>query len=67
MNLERKYAKADEYLLRDLVPAQEDRPLFTSAPWRGGYCWYRSSKVVCLEQYRRSRTRVRSRPASEAT
>jgi hypothetical protein len=67
MNLVERNPKPKEYLLRDLVPAREDRPLFTSAPWNGGYCWFRTSKVVCLEQYRRSRTRARSRSASEAT
>jgi hypothetical protein len=53
MNLERKYNEADEAFMREITPAEEDRHLFTSAPWRGGYRWYRSSNVICIEQYER--------------
>jgi hypothetical protein len=39
--------------MREITPAEEDRDLFTSAPWCGGYRWYRSSNVICIEQYER--------------
>jgi hypothetical protein len=53
MQLARKLSEADEMFMREITPAEEDRHLFTSAPWRGGYRWYRSPNVVCLEQYQR--------------
>jgi hypothetical protein len=43
----------DEAFLRRLIFPEEDRHLFTTAPWRGGYRWFRSPNVVCLEKYRR--------------
>jgi hypothetical protein len=46
--LKRKYDEADETFMREITPAEEDLHLFTSAPWRGGYRWYRSPNVVCL-------------------
>jgi hypothetical protein len=36
---------------------EEDRHLHTSAPWDGGYRWFRSPNVICLEKYRGPRTR----------
>ena len=43
----------DEALLRSIVVPEEDRRLFTSAPWRGEFRWFRSSNVIPLEKYRR--------------
>jgi hypothetical protein len=34
---------------------EEDCRAFTSASWDGGYRWFRSPNVVCLERYRRRR------------
>jgi hypothetical protein len=45
----------DEDFLRSLVLPQEDC-LRLGVAWRGGYRWFRSPNVVCLEQYRRRRT-----------
>ena len=47
--------KDPEYddFLRSLTWAEEDRHRYTSAPWSGGYRWFRSPNVVPLEQYRR--------------
>jgi hypothetical protein len=44
-----------ETFLRRFVISEEDRPLFTSTTWvkTGGYRWFRSPNVVCLEHYRR--------------
>jgi hypothetical protein len=45
----------DDAFLRRFVVPEEDRPFFTSAKWTetGGYRWFRSPNVVCLEHYRR--------------
>lgn len=52
---ERKYKDADEdeAFLRRMIFPEEDRHLFTATPWRGGYRWFRSENVVCIEHYRR--------------
>jgi len=44
-----------EDFLRSLTWAEEDRCQYTSAPWSGGYRWFRSPNVVPLEQYRRAK------------
>jgi hypothetical protein len=44
-----------EDLLRQLTFPEEDRHLFTTAPWRGGFRWFRSPNVVPIEQWRRER------------
>jgi hypothetical protein len=41
-----------EEFLRNLTWPEEDRHLYTSAPWSGGYRWFRSPNVICLEKYR---------------
>jgi hypothetical protein len=48
-----EYSEAEEEFKRLLVPPEEDRHLLTAAKWAGGYRWFRSTNVVCLEQYRR--------------
>lgn len=40
---------------RQLTLPEEDRAKYTSAPWQGGYRWFRSPNVVCLEKARRLR------------
>jgi hypothetical protein len=44
----------DENFLRSLVLPEEDRRRY-GIPWSGGYRWFRSLNVICLEQYRRRR------------
>jgi hypothetical protein len=39
--------------LRQCTIPEEDRARYTSAKWDGGYRWFRSPNVVCLEKYRR--------------
>jgi hypothetical protein len=46
-----------ETFLRTIVPPEEERRQYTSAPWSGGFRWFRAPNVICLEQRRR-------RPAS---
>lgn len=43
----------DEAFFRSIVVPEEDRRLFTSAPWRGEFRWFRAPNVVPLEKYRR--------------
>jgi hypothetical protein len=35
---------------RQLTLPEEDRAKHTSAPWQGGYRWFRSPDVICLEK-----------------
>jgi hypothetical protein len=46
----------DEAFLRRLIFPEEDRRLFTTTPWRGGFRWFRSPNVVPIEQWRRPKT-----------
>jgi hypothetical protein len=48
-----KRYEAEHEFLRQLVIAEEDRPLFTSQQWNGEYRHFRSEKVVCIEKLRR--------------
>jgi hypothetical protein len=52
----------DEVLLRRYVIPEEDRPRRTTypAPYSGGYRWFRSANVICMEQYRRDRAKRES-------
>jgi hypothetical protein len=43
----------EEAFLRTVVFPEEDRHLFTTAPWRGEFRWFRSPNVVPLEQWRK--------------
>ena len=42
-----------EAFIRSITWAEEDRHKFTSAPWRGGFRWFRSPNIVCLEKIRK--------------
>jgi hypothetical protein len=48
-------AKYDEEhaFARQLFLLEEERVKYTSVEWDGGYRWFRSPNVVCLEKYRR--------------
>jgi hypothetical protein len=43
----------DMQSLRGWTFPEEDRALFTTAPWRGEYRWFCSPNVVCIEHWRR--------------
>ena len=45
----------DEDFMRTVIFPEEDRRLFTTAPWDGGYRWFRSTNVVPLERYRETK------------
>jgi hypothetical protein len=42
-----------EAFLRTIVPPEEERRLYTSAPWSGGFRWFKSENVIPIERYRR--------------
>jgi hypothetical protein len=53
--------KDDEAFLRTVIFPEEDRRLFTTAPWSGGFRWFKSANIVPLEWYRekaKSRTMI---------
>lgn len=47
---------------RQLLLPEEDRLKYTSAKWEGGYRWFRSPNVVCLEKVRLLKAEDESRP-----
>jgi hypothetical protein len=49
----RRYTVDDEKFFREVVFPEEDRYLFTTAPWRGEFRWFRAPNVVPLEYFRR--------------
>jgi hypothetical protein len=48
----------EETFLRRFVVPEEDRHLFTSSRWSGGFRWFRSRNVVPIERERRRRQKV---------
>ena len=38
---------------RSITLPEEDRTRYTAARWEGGYRWFRSPNVICLEKARR--------------
>ena len=51
--LKRRYNLKDESFLRQVVFPEEDRHLFTTAPWHGGFRWFRSANVLPIEHWQR--------------
>jgi hypothetical protein len=47
--------QTEDNLLRRFIFPEEDRHLYTTAPWSGGFRWFRSSNVIPIEQLRRER------------
>jgi hypothetical protein len=54
MDTNRDGDDGDDFL-RKLTFPEEDRHLFTTAPWQGGFRWFKSPNVVPIEQWRRKR------------
>jgi hypothetical protein len=50
---------------RKLVLPQEER-MRLGIPWHGGYRWFRSPNVVCLEVWRRKKRDSRATPTPGA-
>jgi hypothetical protein len=46
----------DEDFMRSLTRCEEDRrKLYPGVAWSGGYRWFRSNNIICLEQIRAAR------------
>jgi hypothetical protein len=52
----------DEAFLRSLMLPEEDRRRLTTAPWSGGFRWFRSPNVIDLERYRRNAATTENMP-----
>jgi hypothetical protein len=50
--MKRRYSEKEEAFWRKMVLSGEDRMYLKGATWNGGYRWFRSENVVCLEHYR---------------
>ena len=48
---------------RQLTIPEEDRAKYTSVKWEGGFRWFRSPNVVCLEKDRRLKALGRIGPS----
>jgi hypothetical protein len=49
--------EAEHEFARLVIPSVEDRVKYMpQAKWEGGYRWFKSDKVVCLEKVRRLKT-----------
>ena len=44
---------------RSVLLPEEDRAKLTAVRWEGGYRWFRTPNVVCLEKARKLRTEGR--------
>ena len=47
------YGEAEALFWQRFVPPEEDRHLFTTATWHGGFRWFRSPNVIPFEKYTR--------------
>ncbi len=50
--------REDEAFLRSIIRPEEDRRKLGAAPWPGGFRWFRSHNVICLETYRQRRSQT---------
>jgi hypothetical protein len=60
----KRYNLEDEQFLQQFVVPEEDRHLFTTAPWTGEYRWFRSANIVPIEHWRRGEGEVVGRPVA---
>jgi hypothetical protein len=50
----KRHTTEEEESLRRYILSEEDRATLTGEKWNGGYRWFRSDNVVCLEHYVRA-------------
>jgi len=62
----RRYTPQDESFFRQVVFPEEDRHLFTTAPWHGGFRWFRSANVVPIEHWQRVEVETSEAPGHAA-
>jgi hypothetical protein len=51
--MEKRFSTSEEGFYRRLVLPEEDRDRLNKPPWCGGYRWFKSENIVCIEHYRR--------------
>jgi hypothetical protein len=47
-----RYDEAHAFARQVVLPEEERRRLFPAKTWSGGYRWFSSPNVICLEKYR---------------
>jgi hypothetical protein len=52
----------DEAFLRRVIFCEEDRHKITSAPWTGGFRWFKSPNIIPIEQWRRKHQNKTAQP-----
>ena len=57
----------EEAFLRSVTFPEEDRRLFTTAPWRGEFRWFRSPNIIPLEQRRKRKPDSDTNAAASAS
>jgi hypothetical protein len=53
----KRHTVEEEKSLRRYIFSEEDRATLTGEKWNGGYRWFRSENVVCIEHYRAAETK----------
>jgi predicted secreted protein len=53
----KRHSAEEEESLRRYIQSEEDRATLTAEKWNGGYRWFRSENVVCIEHYRAAETK----------
>jgi hypothetical protein len=54
--VEKSFTVKNETFWRNRVLPEEDH-VHLGTEWKGGYRWFRSENIVCLEHYRRVETK----------
>jgi hypothetical protein len=49
------WARPEAEVMRDLVFPEEERTQWTAVQWSGGFRWFESPNVICLERVRKGR------------
>jgi hypothetical protein len=53
----RRHTVEEEESLRRYILSEEDRATLMGEKWNGGYRWFRSKNIVCIEHYRAAETK----------
>jgi hypothetical protein len=59
--MEKRFSVSEEAIYRRLILPEEDRARLDKPPWCGGFRWFRSTNVICLEHYRVTEIKPASR------
>jgi hypothetical protein len=61
----KRHTTEEEESLRRYILSEEDRATLTGEKWNGGYRWFKSENIVCLEHYRA--IEIKPAPQSKAS